>query len=84
MIHAYFESVGRGEKVFGKCYLTHRLSHLSSQTCIKLLRIDTGAWDVIGVIVYISCSPLHKMTCYISYERSIFFLFNYTKQEDIN
>ena len=24
------------------------------------------------------------MTCYIPYERSIFFLFNYTKQEDNN
>ena len=37
-----------------------------------MLRIDTGAWDVIGVMEYISCSPLHTMTCYIPYERSIF------------
>ena len=51
---------------------------------ICMLRIDTGAWDMIDVIEYISCSPLHTMTCYTSYERSIFFLFNYTKQEDIN
>ena len=52
--------------------------------CLLGLRIDTGAWDVIGVIEYISCSPLHTMTCYIPYERSFFFLFNYTKQEDNN
>ena len=51
---------------------------------IYSLRIDTGAWDVIGVIEYNSCSPLHGMTCYIPYERSIFYLSNHIKQEDNN
>ena len=32
-------------------------SILGEQLIYTYLRIDTGAWDVIGVIKYISCSP---------------------------
>ena len=49
-----------------------------------LLRIDTGAWGVIGVALCISCSIPHSLISYTPYERSIFLLLNYIKHVNIN
>ena len=37
---------------------------------------------MIGIIVCISCSPLHGITCNTPYERSIFSLFSNIKHDD--
>ena len=48
------------------------------------LRIDTGGWDVIGVVACISCSTPHILISNTPYERTIFLLLNYMKHVNIN
>ena len=50
-----------------------------SQNASTGLRIDTGAWDVIGVVVCISCITIHSIIYNTQYERSIYLLLNYIK-----
>ena len=56
---------------------------MGRSTCFAL-RIDTGAWDVIGVVVCISCSTPHRLISDTPYERSIFLLLNCIKHVNIN
>ena len=51
---------------------------------VLVLRIDTGVWGVIGIIVCISCSIRHGITYNIPYERSFFSLFNNINHDDID
>ena len=64
------------------------ISDPTNQSGIRLdypvLRIDTGAWDVIVVIVCISCSIPHSLVFNTPYERSIFLILNYIKHVNIN
>ena len=48
------------------------------------LRIDTGAWDVIGAVVCISRSAPHSVISNAPNERSIFLLLNYIKHVNID
>ena len=53
-------------------------------TVTNSLRIDTGAWDVIGDVVCISSSAPHSVISNAPYERSIFLLLNYIKHVNID
>ena len=61
------------------------LKHSALNPGLRLgLRIDTGAWDVIGVVVCISYSIPHRLISNTPYERSIFLLLNCIKHVNIN
>ena len=55
-----------------------------ANSLIFILRIDTGAWDMIDIVVCISCSTPPRLISDTPYERSIFLLLNCIKHVNIN
>ena len=71
-------------QVLVQCFSSLVKAVTSQAENYKHLRIDTGAWDVIDVVVCISCSTPHRLISDTSYERSIFLLLNCIKHVNIN